>query len=256
VTNEAGLDEVVRQVVDSIRLAASEPAIKFSCVKVSGLCSESMMEKASAVLRQHPDLLDRFEADWRATDVAAVLGSKGADHLKAEEVLQLAAVLERLGRICAAAAASNLPVLIDAEQTWVQPWIDLCSMLMSLRHNHSRPVVYNTYQHYLKDAMKRLEADLARAQRSNIMLGAKLVRGAYMVSESARAEAGRYENPILPSIEDTHNSYNTGVQLLIKNIDRAALMVASHNKVRVFSASPQSITHSCHRSLSFWRLER
>jgi proline dehydrogenase len=117
--------------------------------------------------------------------------------------MQLAATLDRLGRICAAAAASNLPVLIDAEQTWVQPWIDLCSFLMALRHNHARPVVYNTYQLYLKDSYSRLQQDITRAQSRNIMLGAKLVRGAYMVSEAARAEEHRYENPILPSIDDT-----------------------------------------------------
>lgn len=59
-----------------------------------------------------------------------------------------------------AAAARGLPLLVDAEQSWFQSWIDYAVLLMSVRYNRTRPVVYNTYQLYLADTLQRMRADL------------------------------------------------------------------------------------------------
>lgn len=47
-----------------------------------------------------------------------------------------------------------------------------------------------------------------RAQREGYHFGAKLVRGAYMFLERARAEQKGYPSPIRETIEDTHLNYN------------------------------------------------
>lgn len=52
-----------------------------------------------------------------------------------------------------------------------------------------------------------------------MQVGAKLVRGAYMQLERARARERGYESPICDTIEDTHANY-----------DRCAVMGSSHGR--------------------------
>ena len=49
---------------------------------------------------------------------------------------------------------------------------------------------------------------MERAKREGYHFAAKVVRGAYMVAERARAEAMEYDDPIAPTIEATHANYN------------------------------------------------
>ena len=74
-------------------------------------------------------------------------------------------------------------------------------------------VVYNTYQAYLKQTRKNLVDDLERAKRQGYVLGVKLVRGAYVKLERERAQEMGYESPICDTIEDTHNNYNSCMQV-------------------------------------------
>lgn len=91
-----------------------------------------------------------------------------------------------------------MPLLVDAEETWLQPAIDYLSLSFMPEYNKKKAIIYNTYQLYLKDALPRLRVDLGDEERekdihsfhSNILsdraktmgfkFGAKLVRGAYM----------------------------------------------------------------------------
>ena len=56
-----------------------------------------------------------------------------------------------------------------------------------------------TYQAYLTDCVPRLGLDLERSRREGWQFGAKLVRGAYMEHERARAAALGYEDPTRPT---------------------------------------------------------
>jgi len=71
---------------------------------------------------------------------------------------------------------------------------------------------------------------LIAARDRNFILGAKLVRGAYMEKERKRAEELGYASPIQPDKESSDRDYNLGVELCIDNIDQVALIVASHNE--------------------------
>ena len=51
-----------------------------------------------------------------------------------------------------------------------------------------------------------------------------------MEGERKRANEMNYSSPILPTIEDTHNSYNSGIQFLLDNIDNVGVLIASHNE--------------------------
>lgn len=56
--------------------------------------------------------------------------------------------------------------------------------------------------------VRRIVTDLDRAHREGWKFGAKTVRGAYMHGERARAQQLGYADPIHPTIDATHASYN------------------------------------------------
>lgn len=96
------------------------------------------------------------------------------------------------------------------------------------------PIIYNTYQCYLKDAHDRLVTDFERSERFDYHFGAKLVRGAYLESERALAETMGLSSPIWDTIDETHECYNKSVDFLLdqstKSDNKVELMVASHNQ--------------------------
>jgi proline dehydrogenase len=77
--------------------------------------------------------------------------------------------------------------MVDAEQTWVQPAIDVCVQTAQKLYNKGPVVVYNTMQAYLTDSASRLDLELQRGSVYGYNVGIKLVRGAYMVTETALA---------------------------------------------------------------------
>jgi len=102
----------------------------------------------------------------------------------------------------------NVRLLIDAEHSYMQPAIDAVAIHLQAKYNKQTPVVFNTYQCYLKDSHQRLEADIHLAKQKGFLLAAKVVRGAYMHLERDRAAEMGYPSPIQDSLEDTHFNYN------------------------------------------------
>ena len=79
--------------------------------------------------------------------------------------------------------------------------------------------------------------DLELARRQNFYFGAKLVRGAYMDQERARAKQVGYEDPINPTYEATTEMYHRTLSEVMKQIiqtgiasKKISFMVASHNE--------------------------
>ena len=58
----------------------------------------------------------------------------------------------RAEALARAAEQKGVTIMIDAEQTYLQPAIDHVVLTMQQRYNKDRPVVFNTYQAYLKNA--------------------------------------------------------------------------------------------------------
>ncbi|CAG8586014.1 7552_t:CDS:2 [Paraglomus occultum] len=171
------------------------------------------------------------------------------ERLTSYDIADYDKLMARLDRLFTVARKSNVRVMVDAEQLRFQPAIDSIAMRLSCEYNKMHgspygPIVFNTYQMYLKDARERLELHYEISQRQGFAFAGKLVRGAYMTSERERAKALGYDDPIQDTIESTHDAYNSAVEFLIRKQSEIQmtmgaklglrnspllLMIASHN---------------------------
>ena len=154
---------------------------------------------------------------------------QGAQSLSREELAEYRNVLKRIDAICYHAANKGISIFIDAEESWIQDSIDHLVWLMMKRYNKTRVVVYNTFQMYRTDRLQFLIESFDRSRKEGFLLGAKLVRGAYMEKERNRAAQMGYTSPINADKLATDDLYNTAVRFCLDNYAHIALCNASHN---------------------------
>ena len=142
-------------------------------------------------------------------------------------------IYDRFAKICAHANKKGIKILIDAEESWIQETVDkFCHKLMSI-YNKDKVVVFNTVQMYRRDRLEFIKRSYAEASARGYKYGVKLVRGAYMEKEAARAKKDGYPNPIHSSKEATDQAYNMAMRFIIDNIDGFAATIATHNETSV-----------------------
>jgi proline dehydrogenase len=214
---EENFDHACKEFIRVINYAATQPNIPFMSVKVTGFARFTLLEK-----------LDLMMHDAEGTLMKRFL--KAIDQLTQNEKEEWHHVRHRMMRICETAAEKKIGVFVDAEETWIQDPVDALTILMMDTFNKQRCIVYNTLQHYRHDRLQFLKDSHKAAAERNFILGAKLVRGAYMEKERKRAEEKKYSSPIQPDKGSSDNDYNAGIKFCIDNIDQIALVVASHNE--------------------------
>ncbi len=123
-----------------------------------------------------------------------------------------------------------MPVLVDAEESWIQGAIDGLAEEMMVQFNGQKAVVYTTYQLYRRDALVRLEGASQRAKSGAYHLGAKLVRGAYLEKERRRALELGYPDPIQPDKAATDADYDRALRFCVEHLDSVALCAGTHNE--------------------------
>uniref|UniRef100_A0A3B4DD40 Proline dehydrogenase n=2 Tax=Pygocentrus nattereri TaxID=42514 RepID=A0A3B4DD40_PYGNA len=149
-----------------------------------------------------------------------------------EEEQQMKRMLQRLEVLAKCAVENRVRLMVDAEQTYFQPAINWLTLVMQRIFNTDHPIVFNTYQCYLKEAFDNVCMDVELSRREGWCFGAKLVRGAYLDQERSRAEEIGYEDPINPDYETTNCMYHRCLDHVLEEIERnrkANVMVASHN---------------------------
>ncbi|XP_053558044.1 proline dehydrogenase 1, mitochondrial [Bombina bombina] len=155
-----------------------------------------------------------------------------------EEDLQMKRMLQRMDVLAKKALEKGVRLMVDAEQTYFQPAISRLTLEMQRKFNTDSPIIFNTYQCYLKEAYDNVTADVELSRREGWHFGAKLVRGAYMQQERSRAKEVGYEDPINPTYEKTNEMYHRCLDYVleeIRNNHKANVMVASHNEDTVKS---------------------
>ncbi|CAK8995966.1 Proline dehydrogenase 1 [Durusdinium trenchii] len=161
--------------------------------------------------------------------------------LNEEEVKLYRNMLKRVQGILDLAQELGVRVMIDAEWTDIQPAIDHITIFMQRIYNKGElPIVFNTYQTYLKGMPTRVQRDLDRSRREGWRFGAKLVRGAYMVSERQKASQRGLESPICETYEETEENFHQAIDCILAHGEdkteaspggaAAEVLVASHNR--------------------------
>ncbi|KAK2663088.1 hypothetical protein Ddye_001662 [Dipteronia dyeriana] len=225
------------QTVQSVK-SLPPSSVSFVIVKISAICPMSLLERVSDLLRwQQKD--PSLNLSWKLNTFPIFSGSSPLYHtqhkpepLTPEEETELQLGHGRLLKLCQECVDANVPLAVDAEDTLIQPAIDYMTYSSAILHNKDgRPIVYNTMQAYLKDAKDRLFLATREAEKMKVPMGFKLVRGAYMSSETKFASSLGCESPIHNTIQDTHDCYNDCASLMLEKIAKGsgAVVLATHN---------------------------
>ncbi len=198
---EAAFDHAVPEFIQAIRFAASQPNMPFIALKVTGFARFALLEKMHL-----------------------------SETLTAAETAEFERVSKRIFDICAAAHQNGVMVLIDAEETWIQGPVDALANEAMSRYNKERVIVFNTFQLYAHSRLGYLKESFERAQQEGFLLGAKLVRGAYMEKERARADEKNYLSPIQTHKEATDRDYDEAVHFCMDRIEKLAVFIGTHNE--------------------------
>lgn len=192
------------EIVKTIKRANEDENIPFAVFKVSGIAPYGTLEKVSAGV----ELPDKSKLKWER-------------------------IQARVNEICEYAHSLDQPVFIDAEETWIQNAIDLLAQSLMEKYNREKPIVYTTIQLYRTDGLDFLKKSHEKAKEAGYFYAVKLVRGAYMEKERARAEEMGYPSPIQPDKAATDRDYDAAIEYCLDNIETLAFVAGTHNEKSV-----------------------
>ncbi|KAF8012049.1 hypothetical protein BT93_I0239 [Corymbia citriodora subsp. variegata] len=236
--NEA-CDRNTAEFLRTVESARSLPpsSVSFIVVKITAICPIDLLGRVSDLLRwQCKD--PSFQLPWKRDSFPIFSASsplyhtpRQPEHLTPQEERDLLLAHQRLQTLCQKCQEANIPLCVDAESTAVQPGIDYFTYAAVITHNKHEPFVYGTMQAYRKDARERLLLASEEAEKRGVVMGIKLVRGAYMPSERKLADSLGQESPIHNTIQDTHDCYNECASFMLEKITSrsGAVVLATHN---------------------------
>ncbi len=147
-----------------------------------------------------------------------------------EEKLEWERVRQRYEKVAKLAFDYDVPLLIDAEESWMQDAVDDLTEELMMKYNKEKAIVYSTLQLYRWDRMVYLKGLNERAEKHNFKIGMKLVRGAYMEKERERAEEKGYPSPICKDKAATDKNFDDVLRFMFENIDKMAIFCGTHNE--------------------------
>ena len=203
---ELSFDGSLEKILTILNFCEEKKSIPFAVFKPTGFGRFALYQKIS----EGKELTHDEEAEWGR-------------------------VVARYHKVCKTALAKDVPILIDAEESWMQKAADdLIEELMEI-YNKEKAIVYNTLQMYRHDRLPYLKEQHAKAQQKGYNLGFKVVRGAYMEKERERAEEKGYPSPICKDKEATDINYDKAIEFILTH-KKIALFVGTHNEESTYLA--------------------
>lgn len=199
--SDDAFDATCREVIDTVEFASGHKEVPFSVFKITGVARFDLLAKVS-----------------------------GCQSLTTEERAEYRRVEERVEAIFRKGYELDVPVLIDAEESWIQPVLDDMVMNLMSRYNKEKAIVQNTYQMYRHDSIARIKQHHRMALEGGFKFGLKIVRGAYMEKERNRAAERGYPSPIQPDKPATDRDFDDIIRYFIAHLDSIDFMVATHNE--------------------------
>ena len=200
-TSECDFDDTLKHKLESLKYVKDNANVKLISVKVTGLGRFALLER----VQQNSVLLPSEEREY-------------------------ARLKERLHKLCAAALEADTGIFFDAEETWIQDPLDTLIEEMMQHYNKEKAIVYNTFQLYAGSRLSYLMESYQKAQLGGYILGAKLVRGAYMEKERARAKEKGYPSPIHADKAAVDKDYQAGLDYCLERFGKLAFSVSTHNE--------------------------
>ena len=201
IEKESSFDSCLSHTLQTIALSKRDKNLPFIVFKPTGYGRFSLYEKVS----QKTSLTSEEKKEWER-------------------------VKERFTQTCDKSRQSDIKLLVDAEESWIQPAIDELLEEFMQKYNQKEAIVYTTLQMYRHDRLEYLKQLLKKAQEKKYIIGVKLVRGAYLEKENLRAKKLSYPTPICSSKKATDENYDRAVLLILKNLKNIAAYFGTHNE--------------------------
>jgi len=150
--------------------------------------------------------------------------------LNEKEKIEWERIKERYDIVSKAAYDRDVPLLIDAEETWMQDAADDLIEEMMKKYNTEKVIVFGTLQLYRWDRLDYLKKLYGRSKKQGFKIGMKLVRGAYMEKERERASEKGYKDPICVDKKATDKMFNDVLVYMFNNIEDMAIFSGTHNE--------------------------
>ncbi|KAL1408792.1 proline dehydrogenase [Vanrija albida] len=233
------------------------PGASSFAVKVSGLVDPTVLERASTTLVRTRPLTSKLpdatlsdavpfpgvpqpsdalvmEPSGKAIPVAEgaaqPLGLLASDQGVSEaDIVVLKDLWNKLYDMSVRARDNGVKLMIDAEHAETQPALDALTLLLSREFNRpvpgeefKGPIIFGTYQSYLRRAPALLSSQLADAEQNGYALGIKLVRGAYYLAERKKwkDEHRSGPDPIWPDKKATDKAYDSSLSIIASTLAR------------------------------------
>ena len=197
---ESEFDETVTKILKVINFGKENKAIPFAVFKPTGFGRFAIFQKVTEKIT----LTAIEKAEWQR-------------------------VIVRFNTVCKAAFKNNVPLLIDAEESWMQGAADHLIEEMMESYNKEKAIVFNTLQMYRHDRLDYLKGLAERAREKGFHIGMKVVRGAYMEKERDRAQEKGYESPICSDKQATDINYDAAIVYMMEH-PNMGLFAGTHNE--------------------------
>ncbi|KAF5369423.1 hypothetical protein D9758_002602 [Tetrapyrgos nigripes] len=222
--------------------------------------AKSLINLSSYILAARKPLPEEvlFPGCPRPTDLDVLYDGRlpSSNLLTHDDIVSLRELHSDLRRICVRAKECGVKIILDTEYSWYQPAIDALQYSLMREFNnyedgsaHVQPLVYGTFQAYLRRSPSYLAQSFEDARKHNYVLGVKLVRGAYHPQEVAAHQArmkGAQSMSISPeplppvwtSKEETDKCYNECAKELVAKIKEDIEESATMSNVVNFRKGP------------------